>query len=274
MVGYRGKQASEGLSMIFSSRQFVRKVYFSLICKLRGFHSDIIFYWLIYSKSQPLICNQKSAMVFSPHQDDETLGCGGMIALKRKHRVPVKVVFLTNEQSFYIGNLQNKVDELIQVRKQEAIAALNILGVAPPEIHFFEQPDGTLQNLSSEQQQCVVEQLARLLQLHKPEEVYVPHRKDRHADHEETYKLVRTAIAQSRIQVELLQYPIWLFWQAPLFFSLKLQELTGAYRLSIHAVQDQKRQAFATYCSQHYLNRGFLRHFLGAYEIFFKAELK
>ncbi len=34
--------------------------------------------------------------MFSPHQDDEAFGCGGMIALKSEQGIPVVVVFLTD----------------------------------------------------------------------------------------------------------------------------------------------------------------------------------
>lgn len=92
--------------------------------------------------------------------------------------------------------------------------------------------------------------------------MYVPHRKDFHADHEATYDLVRTAIAQSGMQVELLQYPIWIFWQNPLSFQLQGRDLDGAYRLTINSVRDRKHQAIETYQSQiPGLSRGFLRRF-------------
>ena len=38
----------------------------------------------------------KRALVLAPHPDDETIGCGGSIALHTKAGDPVKVVFLTN----------------------------------------------------------------------------------------------------------------------------------------------------------------------------------
>src|SRR4030065_330273 len=39
---------------------------------------------------------KSSAVIFAPHQDDETLGCGGTIMLKRKAGTPVACVFMTD----------------------------------------------------------------------------------------------------------------------------------------------------------------------------------
>lgn len=244
----------------------------NLLFLLQDIHSRLLFQWILRRGSEPLTFSQKSAMVFSPHQDDETFGCGGMIALKREHGVPVAVAFLTDGQGSQ-GQDSLLKKELIDTRKQEAVEALEILGVETSKIHFLEKPDGSLQDLQQEQRQQTIQQLAELIKLYQPEEVYVPHKKDCHKDHEATYELVKEAIAQVRIEVELLQYPIWLFWRAPLFIMLKMQDIAAAYRLSIISVQDKKNKAIATYCSQvENLPRGFVKRFLGSYEIFFKAE--
>jgi LmbE family N-acetylglucosaminyl deacetylase len=254
-------------------KSFLRRVWFFFLRKVRGLHANIIFYWLIYAKSRPLICNQKSAIVFSPHQDDETLGCGGMIAFKRLYGVPVRVVFLTDGQGG-VGKSQLESEELIQLRKQEAISALDILGVEPSEIDFLDRADGTLQYLSKEEYQCLVDELAQILISFKPDEVYVTYRKDGHGDHEATYNLVKDAIAQSTNEAEIIEYPIWLFWDIPLFFKFNITNIGSSYRLSIRSVQNKKKQAFTAYHSQSYLDSGFLRHFLGTYEIFFKRNIE
>ncbi|OUL34848.1 GlcNAc-PI de-N-acetylase [Nostoc sp. T09] len=240
--------------------------------QIQYLHSSLLFRWVVQNGSKPIALSYKSAMVFSPHQDDETFGCGGMIALKREYGIPVTVTFLTDGQGS--GNSkQNYQNKIIQIRKKEAVNALEILGVKPSDIHFLEKPDGTLPDLKNEERQQTIKQLAKLLRQYQPEEVYVPHRKDCHRDHEATYELVKAAIAQAGITVELLQYPIWLFWRAPLFILLKLQDIAAAYYLSIASVQDKKNRAISAYCSQiNSLPRGFMQRFSGSHEIFFKSE--
>lgn len=244
----------------------------SWLYKMQYIHSNLLVRWILGSGSKPLTFNHKSAMVFSPHQDDETFGCGGMIALKREQGIPVVVAFLTDGQGS-VGEDSQMKDKIVQIRKQEAVTALRILGVEPSEIYFLEKTDGTLQDLEGLQREQTIDQLAELLNKYKPEEVYVPHRKDSHQDHEAAYTLVKEAIAQTKIEVDLLQYAIWLFWRSPLFIMLKLQDIAAAYRLPIAAVQEKKNRAIASYSSQiDSLPPGFIKRFLGSYEIFFKVE--
>ncbi|AFY34954.1 PIG-L deacetylase family protein [Calothrix sp. PCC 7507] len=239
--------------------------------QMQYMHSSLLSRWILNNKSQPLAFSQKSAMVFSPHQDDETFGCGGMIAIKREYGIPVVVVFLTNGQG--LGGLEpNSPNEIIQIRQQEAVTALNILGVETSAIHFLEKQDGTLPDLKNEEKKQAIAEVIELLKHYQPEEVYVPHYKDCHRDHEATYKLVKEAITQAKLTVELIQYPIWLFWRAPLFIMLNFQDIAAAYHFSITSVQDKKSRAIASYYSQiQSLPRGFIQRFLGTHEIFFKS---
>jgi N-acetylglucosamine malate deacetylase 1 len=239
---------------------------------IQDIHSDLLMRWILLRRSQSLAFTQKSAMVFSPHQDDETFGCGGMIARKREQGIPVVVVFITDGQGSCSLDPESK-NKIIQIRQQEAIKALQILGVESDKIHFLAKPDGKLQSLKFAEKEQTITQLTHLLRYYQPEEVYVPHKKDCHRDHEATYELVKAAISQAQISMELIQYPIWLFWRAPLFIMLTLQDIAAAYCCSIASVQEKKNQAIASYTSQlEGLPRGFVKRFLGAYEIFFKAE--
>jgi N-acetylglucosamine malate deacetylase 1 len=238
--------------------------------KMQYIHSSLLFRWILQSGSKPLAFSQKSAMVFSPHQDDETFGCGGMIAQKRELGISVVVVFLTDGRGSGDFDSQNKI---VQIRKQEAVKALEILGVESSKIYFLEKPDGHLPNLNYEERQQTIEQVAELIKIYQPEEVYAPHRKDCHKDHEATFELVKVAIAQTGLVTELLQYPIWLFWRAPLFILLKLQDIAAAQYHSTTSVQEKKNRAIAAYSSQiKSLPHGFVKRFLCPYEIFFKTE--
>ncbi len=68
----------------------------NLLNQIQYIHSSLLSWWILTCGSKPLVFNQQLAMVFSPHQDDETLGCGGMIARKREQGIPVVVTFLTD----------------------------------------------------------------------------------------------------------------------------------------------------------------------------------
>lgn len=244
----------------------------SLLNQMQYIHCSLVSWWILRWGSQPLKFSEKSVIVFSPHQDDETFACGGMIARKREQGIPVAVTFLTDGRGSH-GSDPHIQNQIIHIRQQESLTALNILGVNTSEIHFFNQRDGSLSGLNIAARQEVINQISQLLQFYQPGEVYVPHRKDCHQDHEATYNLVKEAISQCKITVDIFQYPVWVFWRSPLFILLKLQDIAAAYRFSITSVKEKKEKAIAAYPSQiQMLPHGFIKRFLNSDEIFFKSE--
>jgi N-acetylglucosamine malate deacetylase 1 len=237
---------------------------------LRDIKHQILFNWILRFKSQPLVVSNKKAIVFAPHQDDETFGCGGTIALKHSQGVPVKVVFLTDG---HLGRPEwVKPQEIIKLRQQEAIDALSNLGIKSSEITFVGEIDGSLSQLEQAPRQKLITELIAILQSFKAEEIYVPHNKDGHPDHEATYELVRSAIEQARIDAELLQYPIWAFWRKPSDSTLKKQDIANAYKVFIGSVRQQKKQAVKNYKSQICgVPKVLIDSCTSKYEIFFKS---
>ncbi|ARV57704.1 GlcNAc-PI de-N-acetylase [Nostocales cyanobacterium HT-58-2] len=246
-----------------------KKIRESIEWKIRDMNSRVC-NWVLRVQSQPLKVSNKPAIVFAPHQDDETIGCGGMIALKRSQGIPVKVVFLTDGR--YGRPEWIKAEEIIQVRQQEALSALDNLGIEKSQTYFLGYTDGSLAQLTSEQRQQLIDYLVALLKSFQPGEIYVPHSKDGHPDHEATYEVVQMAIAQSETHLELLQYPIWIFWYNVLPFKLCLQYIAHhAYRLCISSVHEQKKQAISRYKSQvPNIPNSLLTSFFAPYEIFIK----
>ncbi|MBD2692603.1 PIG-L deacetylase family protein [Anabaena catenula] len=251
--------------------------------KLPEFQQDFLsmlqFRWLLHFGSKPMEITQKSAMIISPHQDDEVLGCGGVIGLKREQKIPVQVVFVTDGAASHSWHPNFKSGEIVPVRRDEALTALSILGVDASQIHFLDNPDSKLLFLNETERQKIIAKLAQILQSFQPQEVYVPHRKDRTKDHEATYELVQEAIILSGLEVELLEYPIWILWHSRLFRDLQLHELSSAYHLSINPIIDKKKQAIAAYHSQYtpidmhsspILKPAFLKRFFLPYEVFFR----
>lgn len=87
-----------------------------------------------------------STIVFSPHSDDETLGCGGTIIRKLEVGGQVKIVFMTDGSFSHHRFIPE--DELIELRQKEALAATEALGLAAPDVMFLDFRDGTLQQSS------------------------------------------------------------------------------------------------------------------------------
>jgi N-acetylglucosamine malate deacetylase 1 len=205
--------------------------------------------------------SDRPAIVFAPHQDDETLGCGGLIALKRSLGVTVRVIFLTD------GDIHG---DTIRIRREEALNALSRLGVAATEVDFWDYPDGGLSDLSPMQQVNLREQIMGVLAIVPGAEIYVPHAIDQHCDHEATYQLVTAAITQTSASYLVYQYPIWIFWKAPLFLKLKPHHLQGWQLLNINDVIVQKQAAIAAHASQvSTFPTGFIKQFQRPEEWFY-----
>ena len=216
---------------------------------------------LIGSPPPAVAISNASALMFAPHPDDEVLGCGGLIALKARAGARVQVVVMTDGRASH-GSLIDP-DELARIRRAEAEEAGRRLGLAEPYV-FLDFRDHRL----AESRDAACERVMELINLFKPAEIYVPSRRDGIADHDETNRVVRRAVAQLGRAVVLLEYPLWLWngwpWtgdsarrrsgrvRGALQVARDVAEIVFACRtrVDVGAVLDRKRAALAVYRSQ------------------------
>jgi LmbE family N-acetylglucosaminyl deacetylase len=151
----------------------------------------------------------RSAVIFAPHQDDETLGCGGTIIHKTEAGARITIVFLTDGSTSHRRSMP--AAELTRIRKQEALAAAELLGVPSTDIHFLDFPDGRLSHCH----RAAVTEVSALLGRTRPEQVFVPYRADGTPDHEATYRIVTEALHDFVLEPTLFEYPVWLWNQWP-----------------------------------------------------------
>ena len=149
--------------------------------------------------------SHRSALVFAPHEDDETLGCGGMILKKRAAGADVNVVFMTDGRQSHAHLIPT--EQLVELRRQEAIAACRELGVAEADVSFLGFTDGYL----SESIDTAVAQALDCLRQTRPQEVFIPYFKEPPADHLATNRIVLAALETFGQPVTVYEYPIW-FW--------------------------------------------------------------
>jgi LmbE family N-acetylglucosaminyl deacetylase len=114
------------------------------------------------------------AMVLAPHPDDESLGCGGTIALY-SNNVHFTVVALSHGEAVNIPE-----DNRGELRRKECEDAIRILGAHA--LVCLDLPDGKF----SEHGDSIRSQLSGLFADHKPQIVFVPAPVDIHPDHRET----------------------------------------------------------------------------------------
>ncbi|HLL52387.1 MAG TPA: PIG-L family deacetylase, partial [Myxococcaceae bacterium] len=85
---------------------------------------------------------RRGAMVFAPHPDDETLGCGGTILRKRRAGAEVRIAFLTDGAASHAHLVPREA--LRALREREALEAAGALGVEASRVCWLGFPDGEL----------------------------------------------------------------------------------------------------------------------------------
>jgi LmbE family N-acetylglucosaminyl deacetylase len=133
------------------------------------------------------------ALVLSPHQDDETIGCGLLIAEKANRGIPVAVAVATDgRDGWYSPKPRPAPDEIAAIRHREWHRALDILAVPPARRFEFGFPDGELSDHESE----VADRIRDLFRSLRPSQVFVTSSGDPHPDHRTLERAVRHAMAQ------------------------------------------------------------------------------
>lgn len=247
----------------------------ALDLKLREWHANAVVQWVQSCGSSSIVVDDSPLTVIAPHQDDETFGCGGLIAMKRRRGADVHVIFLTDGARSHDAHEALQRDDLSVARRAEAVEATRYLGVDPAHIHFLHFPDGQLSRLGIEQSTALVDALSRLLQQQRPRQVLLPHRRDFHKDHEATFGLAIRALQQGGLNVDLLQYSIWMPWCSPLLWRLKPGYLADGVRLKLdEAAQAMRDRAIRSYRTQlAVLPPGFVKRFFSSEEVYFRHSL-
>jgi N-acetylglucosamine malate deacetylase 1 len=133
-------------------------------------------------------------VVVAPHPDDESIGCGGTIAMHVAAGDEVRVIFLTSGEA---GHPTIAPEEFRTTRESEARAAAAVLGVV--DLDFWHEPDGHLRMTKP-----LVQRMASAL--HGVDRVYVTNAGEMHPDHRAAARLVRAA---ARAPTRVLAYEIW-----------------------------------------------------------------
>lgn len=82
--------------------------------------------------------------VLAPHPDDESVGCGGLIAACAEAGLPVFVHVLTDGRHSHPGSRAWPPQRIAERREAEALRASAHLGLAPDSLRFERALDGSL----------------------------------------------------------------------------------------------------------------------------------
>ncbi|MFI5843982.1 PIG-L deacetylase family protein [Catenuloplanes sp. NPDC051500] len=218
----------------------------------------------------------RALMVLAPHPDDETFGCGALIARARAAGSPVTVVVATDGARSTASTRLSPAG-IARLRAAELHAACAALGVT--DIVRLGFPDGGLTTHAD----ALAARLRTLYQDRRPCHVLLPCAQDEHPDHR---ALHHAGVAAGPPRA--LAYPVWAWYAAPLFPAaahpdrLRLwawaAARSGWLRVPTGPYLAAKRAAIAAYPSQttnltgepgwSHLEPRFVSAFLGPHELF------
>ncbi len=149
----------------------------------------------------------RRAVVLAPHPDDEVLALGGtMIALVRAG-FSVDVVAITDGEASHPRLTADVREQLGARRAQEQRIALSKLDIGDVRVQRLHLPDGLVAETDG-----LAETLEPVLQ--GAALCFAPWERDGHPDHDATGRAAR--IASHRVQVRLIEYPVWAWhWATP-----------------------------------------------------------
>lgn len=168
-------------------------------------------------------------LVLAPHPDDESIACGGALALHRDADDPVKVVFLT-DGALGVEELAQDPAAAAALREAEARAAARALGVE--DLEFWGIPDRQLVADAA-----TGARLRALLEGYRPDLVYVASPFDAHPDHRAAAALAWGAVAGRAPPPSLLFFETY-------------QPMRVDTLVDITPVLERKRAACRAYASQ------------------------
>jgi LmbE family N-acetylglucosaminyl deacetylase len=155
--------------------------------------------------SLPPIDATTSLLVVSPHPDDETLCCAGVIRRVVTAGGHVSVVWITSGDGSELSMLlveknlfkpRDKVRDLAVKRMAEARAATALLGVDSTRQFFLGFPDGGIRKLLTDNRSNLERDFTAVLDRVQPTLILAPSPLDTHPDHEATGLLAIRALSR------------------------------------------------------------------------------
>jgi LmbE family N-acetylglucosaminyl deacetylase len=96
------------------------------------------------------LAGHQRLLILAPHCDDETLGAAGLILAAQRSDIEARVVIATNGDGYLFATMEEfkrlypRPQDFIRMgnlRQQESLAALAVLGLRPAQVSFLSYPD-------------------------------------------------------------------------------------------------------------------------------------
>lgn len=128
----------------------------------------------------------ESALIVAPHPDDETIGCGGLIARLCAEGQPPHVVVMTGGGGSLRGYSDMPESEIVRTRRNLTLNSAKELGLPESNIHFLDFVDGHI----GDRPESEMRRLKDLIKQLKPDAIFVPHSGEGWPDHINTRQII------------------------------------------------------------------------------------
>jgi len=167
--------------------------------------------------------------IVAAHPNDETLSCGGLIALLRRNKQPTSVVVVADGGD--------------AMRRIEVVSALHELGITSHEVQFLGYSENSLPGHAIDHFADAVKRMQAALEPLVPATLIIPFRGDANADHTATWHIVRAAARRLKAVPRFLEYPVWL---GPVSDALLRERRPTVWKVDISPVLARKQRAVLT----------------------------
>ena len=158
-------------------------------------------------------------LVVSPHPDDESIGCGGLLSL---YRGQCDVLLATDGYNEEINNKEQS-----ETRVKEFYKATDYLNVNNKFLMHI--PEHQIKNHFN---------AFLKFDFSKYKYVLVPNRFEEHFDHKQLYDVISKIVKQKRIDTDILEYEVWTTIRHP---NIKV-DISSVIEDKKHAIQMHESQ--------------------------------
>ncbi|MGJ3232422.1 MAG: PIG-L deacetylase family protein [Oceanicaulis sp.] len=187
-------------------------------------------------------------LVLAPHPDDETCGCGGLLAMAAAAGVRIDVVLLTDGTASHRASDSHPPARLAALRRAEMARALRRLNCRARPVRLG-LPDGDCELLSATDLAPARRRLERVLRRAAPDLILAPWRRDPHGDHRAGAVIARRAAVRAAPRARLAEYDVWTALTGEPGDQPRPGEVDPV-ALDVRPVLSAKRRALAAHASQ------------------------
>ena len=146
-------------------------------------------------------------LAVAPHPGDESLGCGGTLAMLSQLGVETAVLWVTDGAASHRNSTIYAPPKLANLREAEGRMALDKLGVGRKNSFFLRLADGQVPFFGEANFDKAFAATRDILEHFEPQTLLLPWRRDPHRDHHASWQLLSRA-AQG-LEIQSFEYLLW-----------------------------------------------------------------